>query len=220
MRNFTKNLIAASVLGTTALGSTVAMAELTGNIGVNSNYIWRGVSQTNDAAAVSGGLDYSNESGFYVGTWVSNLEHSQYELDLYGGFAGEISNVGYDVGVIHYAYPVGDAESDFTEVYGSATFGPVTAGVAYTFSYEWDGDGNDLYAYLGGDFELKEGLGLGLLVGSYNFEDDAADDYTHFQVSLSKDDFTFAIDQNNLDDTGAGEDDMRVSVAWSKSFDL
>ncbi len=39
------------------------------NIGVVSNYMWRGVTQTGDQAAVQGGLDVAHESGFYAGTW-------------------------------------------------------------------------------------------------------------------------------------------------------
>lgn len=217
MRKFSKNLIAASVLGAAALGSSAAMAEFTGNIGVASNYIWRGVTQTNDAAAVSGGLDWSHESGFYVGTWVSNLEHSQYEADLYAGYGGEAGGLSYDVGAIYYAYPVGDDELDFTEVYGSVGFGPVTASLAYTVNTEADvADDNDLYASLGADFEIKEGLSLGLLVGNYDFDDPTSEDYTHFNASLSKDDFTFALDKSDIE----GDDDVRFSVAWAKSFDL
>ncbi len=74
------------------------------NVGVTSNYIWRGISQTDDAAAVSGGLDWSGASGLYAGTWVSNVDfgaccETSYELDLYGGFANEVGDFGYDVGL-------------------------------------------------------------------------------------------------------------------------
>jgi uncharacterized protein (TIGR02001 family) len=55
-----------------------ALAEsphsVSANIGVVSNYIWRGVTQTQDGAAVQGGLDYSNANGFYLGTWASNID--------------------------------------------------------------------------------------------------------------------------------------------------
>jgi hypothetical protein len=48
--------------------------SISANIGAVSNYMWRGVTQTQDGAAVQGGLDFSHESGFYIGTWASNVD--------------------------------------------------------------------------------------------------------------------------------------------------
>jgi hypothetical protein len=48
--------------------------SISANIGAVSNYMWRGVTQTQDGAAVQGGLDFSHESGFYMGTWASNVD--------------------------------------------------------------------------------------------------------------------------------------------------
>jgi uncharacterized protein (TIGR02001 family) len=47
--------------------------SLTGNVGVVSQYIFRGLSQTNGKPAIQGGFDYAHSSGFYVGTWLSNI---------------------------------------------------------------------------------------------------------------------------------------------------
>ncbi len=44
------------------------------NIGAVSNYVWRGVTQTGDQAAIQGGLDVAHASGFYAGTWASNID--------------------------------------------------------------------------------------------------------------------------------------------------
>nr|MDJ0870709.1 TorF family putative porin [Gammaproteobacteria bacterium] len=43
--------------------------DLSANIGVVSNYYFRGVTQTDDKAAVQGGLDWVHGTGIYVGTW-------------------------------------------------------------------------------------------------------------------------------------------------------
>src|SRR3954467_12052526 len=45
----------------------------TGNIGIFSQYVFRGVSQTNEKPAVQGGFDLAHKSGLYGGTWVSNI---------------------------------------------------------------------------------------------------------------------------------------------------
>jgi len=224
MKSFFKTATAVSVLAASGVVSNVAMAEVSGNVGLTSNYIWRGMTQTDDDSAISGGLDYAHDSGFYLGTWASSLGGgSQYELDLYGGFGGAVGRMSYDVGLIQYMYPIDDTvEDDFTELYGSVGFGPATASVAYTLSKEANVDKeNDLYYSLGGDFPLKNDLSMGVLVGSYDFEDEAAEDYTHFQVSLSKGDFTFAVDKasDTVDNTTVDED-PRVSVSWGHSIDL
>lgn len=227
MSKFAKSVAMGSMLAVSALASVEALAEVSANVGMTSNYIWRGVSQAGDDSAVSGGIDYSHESGVYVGTWTSSLGPvSQYELDLYLGYAGEVAGMSYDVGYIKYMYPVGDAELDFDEVYGSLGYSYFTAMVAYTTSVESDADDcNDIYYSLAADLPLKEDLSVGLLVGNYDYEDDAAEDYSHYQLSLTKStaamgDFTFAYDQNDMTDSGAGEDDARVSVSWSTGFDL
>lgn len=96
-----------------------------------------------------------------------------------------------------------------------AGFGLFSVGAAYTVDSDADGDDSDLYYFGSLDLELISGFGLGLLVGRYDFDDRAAEDYTHYQASLTKGDFAFAVDVNDADD-----DDPRVWAAWGKSFDL
>ncbi len=215
-------IIAASLLASaTTAGSGVVLAEspLTANVGVTSNYIWRGATQTDDASAISGGIDYAHASGFYVGTWVSNVTWTAtdgYEQDLYAGYGFDAGPVGLDVGYIKYMYPVGTGADDFSELYVNASYEMFSAGVALTTSKESGTLEDDTYIYVGAEFEVKKGLTLGLTYGDYDFEAAGAD-YSHIQVSLSKDDFTFAYDDSDV--TGdAG--DPRFTVSWSKSFDL
>ena len=108
----TKMLLAGALLASTSVVATVAQAGTTGNIGATSNYIWRGVTQSNDQAAVSGGVDWDHDSGAYAGGWTSSLGGGQYELDVYGGYAFDTGAFSHDVGGIFYLYPVGAAEFD------------------------------------------------------------------------------------------------------------
>jgi len=194
-----------------------AASPLTGNIGLTSNYIWRGVTQGADEAAISGGIDYAHDSGFYAGTWVSSLGGGNYEHDLYAGYGFKAGPVDLDAGYISYRYPVGNANADFSEIYINGTFKMLRFGAAYTVDKDAAGPDNDFYLYIGADFELAKGLNLALLYGDYDFDDPALADYSHIHVSLSKDDFTFAIDDNDL----AGDiGDTRISVSYTKSFDL
>jgi len=216
-------IIAASLLASAATaGSGVVLAEspLTANVGVTSSYVWRGVAQSNDRSAVSGGIDYAHASGAYVGTWVSNLDGGQYEQDIYGGYGFSAGPVDLDVGYIKYTYPVGTDQLDFDELYVNAGFDMFSAGLALTTNTEAGGQDSNVYMYVGAEFEVKKGLTLAVTYGDYDYDapDTAgATDYSHIQLSLSKDDFTFAYEDNDL---AGASGDPRFTVSWSKSFDL
>ena len=138
-------LLAAMVLAT----ATPALAQeaaapvtISGSFGLASDYRFRGVSQTDEEMALQGGLTASHESGFYAGTWGSNLAGwgtfggSNIELDLFAGYTTELANgVVIDAGVLWYFYPAGADDTAFAEPYFkvSGDVGPVSvlAGVAY-----------------------------------------------------------------------------------------
>jgi len=220
--------------GVAMLGmSAQSMAEVSMNIGATSNYIWRGVTQTDDAAAISGGFDWSAESGLYAGTWVSNVDfgpccETSYELDLYGGFANEVGDFGYDVGLIYYTYDEDD-DANFLELGLSGSWQFLSAGLHYTLSSDVDDTNGaetfiegDLYYYAGASFDLPEDFSVGLTLGAYSFEDDGVNgadfDYSHYQVDLSKSAGDFGDVTLSLSDTDIDDDDMKFFVSWSKTF--
>ena len=55
-----------------ALVSLPSYSAVSANVSIASDYIWRGMTQT-DGIAVSGGFDYAADSGFYAGIWGSNV---------------------------------------------------------------------------------------------------------------------------------------------------
>jgi len=111
------------------------------NIGLFSQYIFRGYTQTHQDPAIQGGVDIEHSSGLYAGAWASNiswLTHSSakaydnggsMELDLYAGYANEIGETGvsYDVGVLQYIYPgevaAGYSRANTTEVHAGLGYG-------------------------------------------------------------------------------------------------
>lgn len=217
--NKLNKIIAASLLASVATaGANVAIAaDLSANYAVASNYIWRGTTQSSDETAMSGGVDYSHKSGAYAGIWQSSLDGTDYEMDIYGGYKFKAGTLGLDVGYIKYLYPV-DVLEEFDEVYLNAEYKTFGGGIAITTSKENGGDTNDIYLYGKASFKVKAGLDLGVVFGSYNFDAGAIEDYNHFQVSLSKKDFTIALDKNDKDASAANA--PRLSVSWSQSFDL
>ena len=93
-------------------GITAAQAQVTGNLGLTSDYRFRGISQSQNAPAVQGGVDYAHSSGFYVGNWNSSVSSQLYtngagvESDLYAGWKKEIvKDITIDIGSYNYFYP-------------------------------------------------------------------------------------------------------------------
>jgi len=211
-----------SLLAASAVSFQASATEgLSANVAATNNYLWRGLEQTGGDAAISGGIDYAIDSGFYTGTWVSNAWGGA-EVDLYGGFAADIDDsMSYDVGFIYFAYPDAD-DADFSEVYGSFTFTGLTVGVAVLTSAEGYDAGDSIYVNADYAVTLGNEAELGFHVGSYS--GDAVDGWygesaIDFGVSLSKDNFTFGLSKTDYDD-GASSDDMKFYVAYSVDIDL
>ncbi len=222
--NYIKKTALSAAVVAGVLTSGQSMAAMEANIGVANNYIWRGMTQTQDQASISGGLDYSGESGFYLGTWTSNVDFGEdatstgYELDFYGGISSEQDGFGYDLGYIYVAYPSME-DSDFSEVYLNGIFGGLTLGVALQVDADFT-DEDYLYMSAGYDVEINEEWGMGFYAGKYDRKDDTDSDgglikdVTHYGVSVSKGEFGFAVDKNDIDN----DDDPRVTVSWNKTF--
>jgi uncharacterized protein (TIGR02001 family) len=237
-----KSIVLATAVAS-VLASGVAAAELSGNAAIASNYIWRGVSQTENQAAGQGGIDWGHDSGLYVGTWVSNVDFSGaggekgYEMDIYAGFGGEAGSVGYDLGVITYQYPM-EPSINFTEVYVSGTMSIVTIGLAYTVdaaSYNdvpvptGAFDSGDMY--LNGSLDFAMGKSdVSIYAGTYMFDNDASGneiDYSHYGASIGKDGFTFAVDKNDIGSAaenpwfgGDTADNVRFTASYAIDFEL
>lgn len=158
-----RGIIAATTVTTGLMAAPSAIAQDTGipgpvevtvEVGAVTDYRFRGVSLTSGDPAFQAGITATHESGFYVGTWGSNIDagdtFGDIELDLYAGYSASISPIAtLDVGVIYYAYPDGDGPADYYEPYATlgAQLGPVEAsvGVAYAPEQESLGDRDNLY---------------------------------------------------------------------------
>jgi uncharacterized protein (TIGR02001 family) len=153
----------------------LAAAQLTANVGLTTNYKYRGQDQGNNQPALFGGFDYT-AGGFYVGNWNSSVGFTDagLEMDFYGGYRGEIGGISYDVGLLYYYYPQKDevASLDTTEAYIAATFGPVTAKYSHTISSKYfgleEGSGTG-YIDLTANFELAKGIVLNAHYGLTRF---------------------------------------------------
>lgn len=159
-------LAVASLLAVAASAQTPAPAPaapaptpphtLTANVGLFSEYIFRALAQTAGKPAVQGGFDYAHSSGFYLGTWASNISlledfgfynRSSLEWDFYGGYKNTFPGAddwSYDVGVYGYVYPgkknPGAFNADTWELYRAIGWKWVSGKISYTVSNDYFGN--------------------------------------------------------------------------------
>jgi uncharacterized protein (TIGR02001 family) len=162
-----------------------AHAELSGNIGVVSKYILRGIGNENSGAALQGGIDYSHESGFYAGWWGSSLDYTYdasgndpyttngFENDFYAGFSGEASGLSYNIGLIQYYY-VNVDDSDLTELVLGVGYGPFSLQAQYLLTDGVWGNSGDIYWTANYETALPYDFTFGASLGYYTYDDDDA----------------------------------------------
>ncbi len=193
-----KLLLASTAAGLLALPAAPALAQAasplswSANVGLFSNYLFRGVSQTNADPAVQGGFDLGYEAGpvnLYAGTWASNVSwlsdsgaytSSSMEWDFYGGVNGKFgkSDFGYDVGLIYYYYPGNKAFGTFsantTELYGALSWKWLSAKYSYSLGdyfgiRDVNGGNSDgtWYLDLKAKYDFEEGAAKGVSIWAH-----------------------------------------------------
>lgn len=245
----TKLSVAIALLATTTFGvsaeddHTFYGITPSASVALTTDYIWRGVSQSNNDPAIQGSLDLSHESGFYVGAWASSVEFgdqdNSMELDVYGGFSREIDfggalpfAIGYDIGILRYEY-TSQPDLGFTELYFGGSISPFenfNFSTYYYYGLKIDHTKPGEYTDISADYTLPDSLGgITLLAhgGYYNQKGGGADDYWDWKVGVAKDigGFNFEVAYFDTDDAGARApysgnslDDGRVVATISRDF--
>lgn len=251
MSKLTSAILAGSFLvaGMSAAAEEAASpVTVTGSATYTTDYLFRGISQTSNNAAVQAAMTFSHESGLYFGLWGSSIASGAggLELDTLLGYAGKAGDVGYDVGVMRYNYPglndntlgVTDAagnpvDADYDEVYASVSFAGAKLGVNYSPDYFAESD-QFLYVFASYATEVS-GVGLSASVGLNTFDDTAAmaqalgyggsdDSYIDYKVAVSKAvagvSLELAYMGSDIDDTdlAGGIGEGRAVATLSKAF--
>lgn len=221
--------------------------EFSANVGLTTDYVFRGISQTEEGAAIQGGFDATYKM-FYAGVWASNLDFgsdgngndiANIEVDIYAGIKRKWRNTEFDLGVIYYAYPGAEdagAELDYVEFKWASTTeltDRVSLSTATYYSPDYTGETGDVLTSEG---SISVGLGeyrgfkptFSALLGYVDFLDDGfeANSYTYWNAGVEvgfADKFTLDLRYWDTDNDGndpfAGENSKERFVATvSASF--
>ncbi|HVJ61363.1 MAG TPA: TorF family putative porin [Tahibacter sp.] len=133
--------LAAALAGTAAHADDAPASTVTGTLALTSDYLFRGISQTDQDPALQGGVEYAHASGLYAGAWGSNVSwlsdlssagtpiSNSVELDAYAGWRGNVTDaLKLDAGIYSYYYP-GNYPHGFTRPYTTEAFVGVAVSV-------------------------------------------------------------------------------------------
>ncbi len=201
-----------------------------------SDYVFRGVSQTQEDPALQGAIDYKHESGFYLGVWGSNIDFTpdgadfddgaDLEVDLYGGFRWSFNDDwSADVNVTRYMYPGTEDgyDYDYNELIGKLTYRWATFTLGYSNDV-FNSDEDGIYYQVSGSWSLPYELTLGAGIGHYDLDDALSDSYTDWSVGLSRSFGRATVGLTYFDTDSSGEDlfgpnaDSRVVLSVSFGF--
>jgi len=197
-----------------------------GSVTAVSDYIFRGVTQTDEGPAIHVDINASWDSGFYAGAWASNVDFgsgddSNIEVDLYAGWAGSAGGLDLDVMAVAYTYPGGAADDqEFVEFTAavSRTISDITLDVRAYYSPEFYGEiGPGTYVTAGASLAVTDKVSADIRAGHQTFHDLDDADYADYQAGLTytHNDIAFGV-RYHWGDEDVVEDAWVISVA--KSF--
>jgi uncharacterized protein (TIGR02001 family) len=194
-------LLVAALASTFALPVLAADFTPSSNVGLVSDYLYRGISQSGAGPAIQGGFDLAHSSGAYIGMWGSSISwlsdmggtsgstgtapdiaNSGLELDTYFGYKAAAGDVAYDVGFLRYNYPgsykSGITSANTNEVYGAVTYSIVTAKLSYSLGdlFGISKAKGSTYLEVNASYTIPDtGISLGAHYGKQTYKGETAD---------------------------------------------
>lgn len=221
----------------------VFAGTLTGNVGVVSDYMFRGLDQSANGAAVQGGVDYGFDNGIYTGLWVTNAALAGgNEADVYAGYGMTLGAFKLDFGAIYYLFSEDTEQgtapnTDYAEIYASGTVGPATIRLFYAPEFgldkggaiSGDPDKNEmLYFSASVDLPFNETLSLVPQIGfsaGDGVKDAFGDEYIDYSLTATKKlendwSVSLALIGTNLEPNPANNDNPKFVIGFKKNFKI
>lgn len=205
--------------------SAFSHAEVSVTGTIISDYIFRGISQTDSSPALQASLDYAHDNGFYTGVWASNVDYNDNanaEVDVYFGYGNEISEqFSYDLSFIYYIYTGYGSSEDYNygEVILNSYFNEFTITLGYSNNYD---NSSDSSQYINGTYnwQLYQHYTLTLQVGYTSGGAFKANEYIDYSLTLSRSvkDFDISAALINTDINNDDTADFRFVLGVSRTF--
>jgi len=191
-------LLLARCFGLLAWASAGAAAadEFHGYLTVTTDYVFRGISQSNEEPSLQAGLDYAHEGGFFAGLFIAGIDYPQspylpdqgsYELDAYVGFSRPAGrDFSWDIALLHYGYPDSEAsDSSYQELGFNLHYRDVVR-LGATVSEDARNGGAGAWTV---ELELRRALSdhfeISGTLGRYTFSRSDWGDYLYWDVGVS-----------------------------------
>ena len=210
MQKLPKALLLAGLAGLPLLPGEASAADsphsFTGKVAVYSEYEYRGISQTSEKPALQLNLDYAHASGFYVGTFLTNItwlkdtasangfsSNANLEWDIYAGYKFAVAkDWTLDVGYLRYEYPSSGAFSpkpNTDEVYVGISYGPATVKYSHSINDTFgvpNSKGSD-YLELAINHPITEKITLNAVFGHQKFKNNGFLSYSVWKLGATYD---------------------------------
>ena len=194
-----------ALTGAFARADDAAQNTVVGSATLVSDYLFRGLSQTNRKPAVQAGIEYDHRSGWYVGAWGSNISwlsdastsasplSSSLEIDVYAGKRGTFAtDWSYDAGLYEYYYP-GTYPPGFIRPYtfeGYAQLGWKTVTLKYSHAFSnlfgFANSKHSDYLDLSWNYEFVPKWVLNTHVGHQTVAHSSSLSYTDWKVGVTR----------------------------------
>jgi uncharacterized protein (TIGR02001 family) len=196
-----KMVLAALAVSGAAFAQTKAPEPdytLSYNVGVVTDYRYRGISQSRLKPALQGGADFAHKNGFYLGTWASTIKwikdaggDAPVEWDIYGGYKFDLRGVGMDVGLLRYQY-IDHAlavSPNTTEIYAAGTMGPFTLKYSHALTNLFGFADSKRSGYLDASATFDMGNGWSIMphIGHQKVKNFSMASYTDYSLTVAKD---------------------------------
>jgi uncharacterized protein (TIGR02001 family) len=219
--------VATVAMGGAALAQDEGGPSVSFNIGANSDYVFRGVSQTDEEPQIFGGVDLTIDK-FYAGVWASNvdfLDSTDAEIDVYAGFKPTAGPVSLDFAAIYYGYLSEPSGADYAywefKAAGSVAAGPGSIGAAIYYSPDFFGGVDEaVYYEVNGSVPLSEKFSVSGALGRQTL--DGPGDYTTWNLGLGfalNEHVGFDLRYHDTDEHNFGDIyDSRVTIGVKATF--
>jgi uncharacterized protein (TIGR02001 family) len=217
---------------TASMMSTISYADVSATVTGATDYIYDGISQTDNGSALQGSVDYSHDK-FYAGIWASNVDATYdadltTEVDYYAGWADSINDhVSYDLRVLYYAYPGtnSDYKYDYIEWTGKITIDNTWVQAGYDPNYFGDA-GHSWLARAGYDYAINDTYTLKGEIGTHKMTESKSseywygnDAYNYWKLGVSRSwmdlDWNLSYTDTNVKDSNDTDNVARAAVVLS-----